>query len=466
MWVNIRKLLKYFQHDQRGSLLLFAMIFGTISFTIVVGGVAGYAIYENKASVYKHNRESAFQIAEAGANYYRWHLAHDKDDFWDGNSSTSTGPYVHSYQDKNGNIIGYFSLQITPPVLGSSVVNVSSTGWVIGQEASKRTIKIRVGFPALTDYSFLTNTDVWIGDTEVTHGKFHANGGIRYDGVGDAPITSAKLEYSCKSHHGCGGGQLKPGIWGTGGPQSYWSFPVPHIDFSAVTAKLAEIKAGALSGGIYKSSSGKQGWHIMFTAGGLVNMRKVNTCIKYRGWDIGDTQYRWYCIDIGTTGSWTTSTMPSNGYIYVEDTVWVDGVVNGRATIGTKAGKSIIINSSTVYLAKDGNHVLGLIAEKDILIPYNSPDYLEIDAAMLAQTGAAKRYYYPGNKKQSIYTYGSVITNGVWTWSWVSGGGSVVSGYLNTNSTYDANLTYGPPPGFPVGSEYNLISWEEVEYDN
>ena len=157
------------------------------------------------------------------------------------------------------------------------------------------------------------------------------------------------------------------------------------------------------------------------------------------------------------------STSSFNGYIYVEDTVWVDGTVNGRATIGTKTGKSIIINDDVIYLTKDGTHVLGLIAEKDILLPHNSPDDLEIDAAMLAQNGAAKRYYYPGNKKESIYTYGSVITNGTWTWSWVSGGGSVVSGYQNTNSTYDANLTYNPPPGFPVGNEYNLISWEEME---
>ena len=88
---------------------------------------------------------------------------------------------------------------------------------------------------------------------------------------------------------------------------------------------------------------------------------------------------------------------------------------------------------------------------------------MEINAAVMAQNGAAKRYYYPGNIKDTLVTYGSVISAGIWTWSWVSGGGSVVSGYRNTNSTYDANLTYGPPPGFPVGSEYNLISWEEVK---
>jgi len=454
-----------FQKDTRGNLLLFALVFGSISFTIIVGGVTGYALYENRASNHKHNRERAFQIAETGINYYGWHLAHDKDDFYDGQGSTSTGPYVHEYLDKDGNLVGYFSLDILRPATGTTVVSVSSTGWIIDQPDSKRTIKARFGFPSLTDYAFLTNTDVWIGDDEITQGKFHANGGIRFDGLGNAPITSAKEEYSCQYHHGCGGGQLKPGVWGTGGPTSYWKYPVPLLDFSAVTAKLAEIKTGAQNGGIYLSSSGRQGWRLRFASNGKVYARKVYRTYCYRGVDVGDNRFRWYCVDIRSyTGSEIEYDMPANGYIYVEDTVWVDGVVNGRATVANKAGKSIIINDDITYLAKDGTHVLGLIAEQNILLPRNSPDDLEIDAAMLAQNGAAKRYYYPGNKKTSIYTFGSVITSGIWTWSWVSGGGSVVSGYENTNSTYDANLTYSPPPGFPVGSEYNLISWEEIDY--
>lgn len=468
MWIKLRKLLKYFQRDERGNLLLFAMIFGSISFTIVVGGIAGYAIYENKASVYKHNRELAFQIAEAGANYYRWHLAHNKTDYWDGNPPTSTGPYMHNYQDKDGNLIGYFSLNISPPATGTTVVVVSSTGWMKDQLDSKRTIKIRLGFPALTDYAFLTNSDVWIGDTEVTHGKFHANGGIHYDGWGDAPITSAKEEYTCQEHHGCGNGQLKPGIWGNGGPTSYWQFPVPLKDFSAVTAKLAEIKQGAQNGGIYLSSSGYEGWRISFQSNGTVKVIKVRSCTSYRTWYLGDPGYVWRCLDIRSySGNWITYSMPSNGYIYVEDRVWVDGTVNGRATVGVAQGKSIMLNNNIIYLAKDGQHVLGLIAEQDITIPRDSPNDLEVDAALLAQNGAAKRYYYPGGtgKKNSIYIYGSVISNGIWTWSWESGG-TFVSGYKYTNSTYDSNLTYSPPPGFPVGSEYNLISWEEMEYDN
>ncbi len=447
--------------NNRGNILMFVMIFGAIAFSMIVVGVGGYAISENRASNYKQNREMAFQIAEAGVNYYRWHLAHDKTDYQDG--TNASGPYVHVFENKDGDAIGHFSLTITAPPMGSTVVTVASTGWLDSQPNSKRTIKARLGFPALTDYAFLTNGDAWIGDNEVINGKFHANGGIRFDGIGNAPITSAVPTYLCKAYHGCGN-QTKPGIWGQGTPQTYWSFPSPAQDFSAITASLAQIKTGSQqSGGIYLSSSGKQGWRLQFMSNGTVKAYKVNTTNCYKGQDVNSNNYFWPCVDAATYGTAITYSMPTNGFIYVEDTAWVDGTVNGRATVGTAVGKSIIINGNILYSAKDGNHVLGLMAEQNILVPHDSPNNLEIDAALLAQNGAAKRYYYPGDMKDSLIIYGSVISNGLWTWSWVSGGGAVTSGYRATNSTYDANLTYGPPAGFPVGSQYNLISWEEVQ---
>ncbi len=459
---RLYNLAKLFLQNKHGNILLFVMIFGTISVSIIIVGVSGYAVAENSASNRKHDREMALQIADAGINYYRWHLAHTKEDYYDGNSTSTPGPYVHDYKDRNGVVIGQFSLQITPPPVGSSVVVIESTGWLNTRPDSKVKIRVRVGFPSLTDYSFLTATDVWIGDTEVTHGKFHANGGIRFDGIGDAPITSAMATYTCKASHGCGN-QSKPGVWGDGGPTTYWNFPAPTKDFSIVTSLLAQLQEKAESEGLKLSSSGQQGWRLQFIDDGRVVAYKVLTTDCYKAKDIGDNNFFWPCIDIKTTDVGTSYDIPANGFIFVDDMVWVDGTVHGRATVGTSAGKSIVLNGNVIYSAKDGTDVLGLIAEQNILIPHNSPENLEVDAALLAQNGGAKRYYYPGDTKDNLFIYGSVITNKMWTWSWVSGGGSVISGYENTNATYDANLTYGPPPGFPVGSEYNLLSWEIVK---
>ena len=460
---SMKCLYKQLKSDNRGTALLFALIFGSIAFTLIVVGVTGYAILENRASVHKHNREMAFQISEAGVNYYRWHLAHNKTDYQDGTGVA--GPYVHDYKDKDGLTIGHYSLNIIPPVSGSTVVTIESTGWLDIQPDSKRTLKVRIGFPALTDYAYLTNVDIWMGDMEQVHGKMHANGGVRFDGTTDAAITSAVPTYICKEYHGCGN-QEKPGIWGDGTPEDLWQFPEPAQDFSRVTASLAEIKREAESGGVYLHSSGKQGYRIEFRSDGKINVYKVNSTEPNFGqdfWGNGHVQMGWFSVDIAGTDEAVVYDMPANGYIYVEDTVWVDGVVNGRASLGTSDGKSIIINGNLVYLAKDGYNTLGLISQKDILLPYHCTNYLEIDAAMLAQTGAIKRYFYMGNKCESITVYGSIISADVWTFAWVSGGGSIVSGYKNTNTTYDSNLSYNPPPGFPVGSEYNLVSWEEVK---
>lgn len=464
MLKKIKNIIKIFKQDSRGNVLLITVIFGVISFSLIIGGISSYSIVEHRASIRKHSREMAFQIAEAGINYYRWHLAHNKEDYYDGQGADSVGPYLHEYKDKDGEVIGYFELSITAPLTGSSVVVIKSTGWHKNYPESKRSLRARVGFKSMTEYAFLTKGDVWIGDDEIVHGKFHANSGIRFDGIGDAPITSAVPTYTCKEHHGCGW-QFKPGIWGSGGPQELWNFPVGSVDFDAITVKLSEIKNGAIANGVYLTSSGSQGWRITFNNDGTFSVRKITATNCYRGQDVGDNKYTWFCIDIKTQGSITNYIMPSNGYIYVEDDVWVDGVVNGRATIGTKTGKNIIINGNITYLAKDGTHVLGLISENNVLITYDSLNNLEVNAAFVAQNGAAKRYYYPGNTKDNITIYGSVITGGLWTWSWVSGGGSIVSGYKNTNSIYDVNLTYNPPPGFPVGNEYHLITWEEIEVE-
>lgn len=458
----INNLLRRFQKDKRGNLILFSTIFGLIAFSITVTAVSGYALGEHRASIHRYNSELAFQVAEAGLNYYRWHLAHDTTDYQDGTGEP--GPYIHEYKDKDGKVIGYFSLDITPPLFGTTVVEVESTGWLINQPDSKRVLNMRLGFKSITDYSILSDADVWIGNTEKTFGRFHSNHGIRYDGTGNAPITSAVATYTCKYHQGCGAGQSKPGIWGDGGPKELWNFPVPATDFAGITVSLAEIKAGAQENGVYLSPSGDHGYRIRFIDDGTIEVRKVLNLNCYKGNDINNNKQEWFCIDIKSLRSQTTVfTLPTSSYIYVDDNVWVDGVVNGRATIGTGSGKSIVINDNLTYVAKDGNHVLGLIASENVLLPYNSPNDLEVNAAMIAQNGAAKRYYYPGNKRDNLLVYGSVITKGIWTWSWDSGGGVITSGYVNTIMVYDENLTFGPPSGFPVGTEYQILSWKILQ---
>ncbi len=450
--------------SKRGNMLLLVMVFGSIAFSVMVVGVAGYGLSEHRASVYKERRAEAWQIAEAGVEYYRWHVAHDSTDWQDGTGEA--GPYVHEYKDKNGMVIGHYSLAITPPTSSSTVATIASTGWLDKQPGSKRTVRARLGFPALTDFAFLTNDNVFVGDDQVIHGKLHANGGIRFDGTTDAPVTSGVSTYVCKpkEYKGCSTKQAKPGIWGAGGPTQFWKWPVPAQDFGQLAANLAQIKSGAQDGGLYLSASGKQGWKIVFKADGTVAIAKVLSTKCYKGKDVGEKKKKKnYCVDLKTADFETVYPLPASGFIYVEDTVWVEGVVRGRVTVATGGGKSIIINNNLKYSTKDGSDALGLLADQNILLPHDSPDTLEISGALLAYRGAVKRYKYSGNKKNYLTVYGSIISYGAWTWNWLDKNGQVDSGYKSTVLTYDGNLTYGTPPGFPVGVDYKVISWEEVK---
>lgn len=462
--IYIKKVIKTLSLNNRGNILLFAMIFGTISVTLVATVISGYAISENRASVHKANREQAFQIAEAGANYYRWHLAHNKTDYQDG--TNAAGPYLHEYKDKDDNVIGHYSLNITPPPTGSTVVTIESTGWLDTQPNSRRTIRVRVGFLALTDYAFLSNSSVIIGANDVVHGKLHSNGGVEFDGTADALITSAVDTYKCKfkNNRGCSNQQTKNGVWGSGGPTNYWKFPVPAVDIRAIVPQIKTIKDGAKNGGLYLSSSGEEGYRFEFTSDGNINVYKVISTKCYKGKEERDNKKdNWFCDDRNNLGPVTVYPIPANGFIYVSDRVWVDGVVNGRATIAVKEDKPIIIDGNLTYTAKDGSSALGLIAGKDLLISHDAPTNLEIDAVLLANNGDAKQKYFKGSSKTSLTVYGSVITYKSWYWNWVDDHGNLDSGYQTANFTYDSYLTYNPPPGFPFGADYNLISWEEVK---
>jgi hypothetical protein len=240
----------------------------------------------------------------------------------------------------------------------------------------------------------------------------------------------------------------------------------PNVDFSAITSDLQTLESLA-EGQADLPPSNAQGYSLVFNSDGTVSVYKVTSLRAHQtGWDVYDSAHN-EDLDYQNRTFQYTMSIPTNGVIFVKDHVWVEGVVKGRVVVGaTKYSTNpnlqarILIPNNLTYLAKDGNHSLGLIAEKDILITYFAPNSIEINGALIAQKGSAQRYYFPGNTKTSINIFGSVASFGVWTWSWVNGSNQCTSGYCSTATTYDANLLYYPPPSFPLSSEgYRQLSW-------
>ncbi len=462
--------MKVANDGEKGIIITLALIFGFI-FLIMLGGLLTIILMQQKQSLQRTAWNEALHLAEAGADYARWHIFHSPAVF------NFSGTY--DYKNPQGQVLGKYQLEITAPSGCDAGVIIKSTGWTLKFPDVKRVVKIKYAKPALAKFAFLTNSNVWFGPNEELKGPFHSNGGIRMDGEQNSLATSAQKTYICGAEHGCSPSQEKPGIWGAGagGGQGLWQFPVSNVDFNAITQDLAKLKSDAQSFGIYISQPVDHGFHVRFKADGTIDVFRVKKVKqKVYGWD--GAQWIYESNDIDSEDFYANYPLPSNcAPIFIENKVWVDGVVKGRISLVAaelpempNKMKNIIINGNIDYA--DSSSVLGLIAQKDILIPLYSPNNLEIKAALLAQKGHVFRYYYPAWTyepyktwaiRNYIATYGSIITNTLWTFTWVDSAMNVVSGYKITSMSYNSNLSYNPPPYFPVYGEYETISWEESQ---
>jgi type II secretory pathway pseudopilin PulG len=453
----------------KGDTLLLLLVVISI-FSVVMPPIISWAVNTNILIRQAVQKEQALQIAEAGINYYQWHLAHYPNDYKDG--TNTNGPYVHNYTDLDTeDVLGQYSLVITPPVNGGTIVTIASTGYTSSNPNLKKTITAKYGIPSLAVYSFLSNDIIWIGPQETVNGQMQSNNGIRFDGIGNAPIGSAKSTYTCTTSQGSPCPQVENGVWGNASQivQGFWQFPVPAVDFSALTSNLATLKSSAQSAGIYLPPSNTNGYSLIFNSNGTVSVYKVTSLINTpTGWDVNGNA-RNEDLDYNNRVLQYTTAIPSNGIIYVEDDTWVEGTVNGRVMLAVaklpyvaSTAPNIYIPNNITYQAKDGSDVLGLLSQQDIIVTYGAPSNLEVDAALISQNGSTQFLYYPDGSaiKNSISIFGSIMTFGQWTWTWVDGGNNDVSGYATTIDTYDNNLLYAPPPGFPLSSQgYKQINW-------
>ena len=498
---------------QQGIVLVNVLIFATIAITVTTS-LVNWGASVLKSTRLVDAREQALQMAEAGVEYYRWHLAHAPTDYQDGTGAA--GPYVHDVKDSDGDIVGQYSLVITPPQIGSTIVRIRSTGTVTAAPGVSRTIQTTLAIPSLAKFAVVANAAMRFGEGTEVFGPIHANGGVRFDGLAHNIVTSGLTSYDDPDHNESGADKLEFGVHthvtappGSGVVDTYRPaetppvsipsrpdvfiagrlFPVPTFDFNGLTADLSSLKAQATTSGSYFAASGVQGYRIVLNTNDTFTIYRVNSLVSLTGSSCtsnstATSQAGWGSWSINTqSAAIGTYNFPANGVIFVEDNLWVEGSINtARLTIaagvfpdnvGTR--KSITINNNLTYTNYDGQDVIALIAQNNINAGYNSLATLRIDAALIAQNGRAGRYYYAsscgGNYGRTTLTlYGMIASNQrygfAYTGSSYNCGGSLTdvgSGYCTRNIIYDSNLLYGPPPSFPLtSSQYTTISWEEL----
>jgi hypothetical protein len=289
----------------------------------------------------------------------------------------------------------------------------------------------------------------------------------------------AQETYMCGTETGCHPPSQKPGVWGSGGDQGLWQYPVPPVDFSAISFDLAQMRTTSQTAGLFLGPSGAQGYHITFLNNGTYTVARVNNTNFVKGYLVpgnglggqgqGGCRNRYQIIQSETNlGTYSIATDP---LVFVEDNLWIEGTVRGRVTVASASfpiGSSDVetwIRGNITYTAYDGSDVLGLISQNDIYFTKDVPNDFRIDAVLMSQNGAIIRHGYlngcggpSGAIKNSLTLNGAVINFDKSYWNW---GSPLESGFTTRTINYDTNILYAPPPYFPTSGEYQFISWRE-----
>jgi len=477
--------------ERKGGQTLIVIIIMTFVVVFFLLGLTGWAISSQRIIQRNVAYEKVFQIAEAGVEYYRWHLAHAREDYQDGNDwccenppcAQWCGPYYHNYYDKNQNLIGYFILNIKPPLAGSTITTIRSRGQLINDNL-KRIIETQLAIPSLAKYAVAANDKMRFGEGTEIFGPIHSNDGIRFDGLAHNIVSSSKLSYDDPDHEG----NLEFGVHTHKSPidplppnsipnrpdvfRAGRQFPVPSIDFDGISGDLAVIKSEAQQNGRYFSHSGYLGYHLILKTNQTFDLYRVTSVMPRPHNSCTSSQDGWGSWSIQNKTFLNNYSFPTNGLIFVEDNLWIDGQINsarltiasGRFPENQNTNTSITINNNLKYTNYNGQDVIGLIAQKNINVGLYSVDDLQIDAALIAKNGRAGRYYYNSycgsyRSRTKITLNGMIASNQRYGFAYTDN-----SGYQIRNINYDNNLLYGPPPRFPLTSDqYSIISWKEIK---
>ncbi len=474
----------------RGYFVLLVLVFSAVFMTLIAA-LTGYIFVQKKLQLANENRQKAANIAEAGLEYYRWHLAHFPNDLKDG--TNSAGPYVHTVPDPEGGTLGSFSLTIGGSTFCGSVTDVSITskGSSAADPNYARTLFAKYTRPSVAEYSYIVNSNVWAGADRVISGPYHSNGGVRMDGTHNATVSSGVATWLCTSSFGCSPNATKAGVFGAGGPTNLWKYPTTPIDFNGISVDLVKLKGYATSSGTYlpQSGNGHYGYKIVFKNNGTFDVYPV----------VGTTQI--WGNPTGLTADWTQErtimssvSSPTNyainpacPVIFVEDNAWIEGTVSGKVTLAAadvvqaNVDRSIVISNNITYAHTSGDG-LTAIGEQDVLISLQSPDVMNLNGIFIAQKGRFGRNYYCANEcdsghsgneglpaaldsyvtRSTLNTTGTIVSNGRTGTKWTSGGGTFLSGYSQRTDSYDRTLAAGPPPFTPATSDdYKFVLWQD-----
>jgi hypothetical protein len=469
--------------NEKGFFLVLVLVLSGVFFTILTSFI-GFIVTQNQVVNQRVVLDKSAEIAEAGLNYYKWYLAHFPNDVTNGTGLA--GPYVHTYYDPEDGAIGEFSLDIASTTYCGDIasIEVSSTGYTYQDPSISRTVTARYAQPTVAEYAFIINSNVWAGDDRTIIGPYHSNQGIRMDGTNQSTVTSGLTDWTCTSSFGCSPSQTVDGVFTStaNANTSLFSFPSSPINFTDLTIDLVNMKDRAENnGGWYfgDSGGGNDGYHFTFNGDGTFTVRTVTRTYSYWGYSSSDGWQSEDNVIRNESGGTTYAIDPNCPLIYVEDRVWLEGVVDEKVTLAaadtdsSSVNPDIILEGDITYVdaAEDG---LLAIAENNVLVGLTVPNDMEVNGIFVAQDGRYGRNHYTTSgsydvlsmhnsyvTRNSLTMNGTIVSNGRVGTKWTSGG-TFISGFDTRYNSYDRNLVDNPPPLVPNTSDvYEFTEWRE-----
>ena len=445
--------------------LVFAGIFMTILTSFVV-----FIVTQSRLIQQRVQFDEAGQIAEAGINYYKWYLSHYP--------NATTTSYTGVYTDPEGAAIGQYVVSVASSTYCGEVASlkVTSTGNTYAAPTVKRTVSAAYARPNVAEYSFVINSNVWVGDDVDIVGAYHTNGGVRMDGTNNSTVSSGQSTWSCDASFGCSPTSNKAGVFTTtANPNTaLFQYPVAPIDFAGITVDLSRIQQKAQTGGgLYFGPSAKAGYQVIFNNNGTVTVNKVNSKEN----EPNGNAWGYYINAIKQASLVGTYTIPKTcPVLYFEDQVWLEGQVQGNVTIAAAdvdtsgVDPSIILNNNITY-ANSTSSLLA-VSEQDMLVGFIVPNDMTLNGIFIAQKGAFGRNYYDTAdmptawdqyvKRNSLTINGTVVSNGRVGTKWLLGN-TYVSGFANRTISYDRNAIVNPPPYTPATSDvFQFSDWRDA----
>ena len=312
---------------------------------------------------------------------------------------------------------------------------------IFGKDTSRVKVTLAPSkFSKFAYYSVSEGSGIWWINQDTVWGPFHTQSNLL---ASQKPSFYGKASSKGKIQYYTN--QKTDAPYFHGGYEQGVDLPMP---LDGVTA----LKAPAQSGGLYFNGnlSGKSTVYMEFQGDNL--LYKYKSTGPYI-----DTLY--------------LPTAAANGVIFVDNgTVRLKGTISGAYTIGCSGSSdpkgTVYLDDDIVYThnpkTTESNDMLGIVAQKNVLITENTPNKssININASIYVQNGGFGAENYDSRVVSgNINLIGGIIQNtrgAVGTFS----GGTIKSGFAKRYK-YDDRFLVASPPFFPGTGGYEIVSWYE-----